>query len=126
MGDALIFHSLTLHQALPNVTEDRLRVSLDNRYQALGLPIAEQMLVPHLSPHSALTWEQVYEGWKSTDLQYYWEKFDLEVVPRDGSYSEKGFAEALVLAGEGDARAELHLKRAIERDPRFRPGESRR
>ncbi len=117
MGDALIFHSLTLHQALPNVTEDRLRVSLDNRYQALDVPIAEQMLAPHLSAHSALTWEQVYEGWKSTDLQYYWEKLDLEVAPRDGSYSEKGFADALVLAGEGDARAELHLKRTIQRDP---------
>ena len=38
MGDALIFHSLTLHQALPNVTDDRLRVSLDNRYQALVFP----------------------------------------------------------------------------------------
>ena len=117
MGDALIFHSLTLHQALPNVTEDRLRVSLDNRYQAFGIPIAEQMLTPHLSTHSPLTWEQIYEGWESTDLKYYWKKLDLEIVPQDTSYSEKGFAEALVLAGEGDERAELHLRRAIQRDP---------
>jgi hypothetical protein len=38
MGDALIFPSLTVHQALPNLTQDRLRVSLDNRYQALSQP----------------------------------------------------------------------------------------
>ena len=41
VGDSLIFPSLTVHQALPNVTEDRMRVSLDNRYQAFGRPIAE-------------------------------------------------------------------------------------
>ena len=48
-GDALIFPSLTVHQALPNYTEDRLRISLDNRYQAQGEPIAQHMLDPHLT-----------------------------------------------------------------------------
>ena len=121
IGDALIFHSLTLHRALPNVTEDRIRVSLDNRYQALGLPIAEQMLVPHLSNYLDISWQQIYSGWKSDDLQYYWKRLDLPVTPRDASYSEKGFAEALSLAAEGDKRARVHLQRAIEREPDSEP-----
>ena len=31
-GDALFFPALTIHKALPNYTQDRLRLSLDNRY----------------------------------------------------------------------------------------------
>lgn len=33
LGDALIFHSYTIHKALPNLTKDQLRISIDNRYQ---------------------------------------------------------------------------------------------
>ena len=57
VGDTLIFPFLTIHKALPNVTEDRLRVSLDNRYQRVGDPIAEHMLNPHLSSMSPLSWD---------------------------------------------------------------------
>lgn len=121
IGDALIFHSLTLHRALPNLTEDRLRISLDNRYQALGIPIAEQMLEPHLSSHRNLTWDEVYADWQSEDLQYYWKRLELSVSPRDPSYSEQGFAEALSLAAEGDERARIHLERAVERAPDSEP-----
>jgi ectoine hydroxylase-related dioxygenase (phytanoyl-CoA dioxygenase family) len=32
-GDFLVFHSYTIHKALPNLTQDRLRLSIDNRYQ---------------------------------------------------------------------------------------------
>ncbi len=32
-GDFLIFHAYTIHKALPNLTKDRLRLSVDNRYQ---------------------------------------------------------------------------------------------
>ena len=32
-GDVIIFSSLTVHRALPNVTADRLRVSVDYRYR---------------------------------------------------------------------------------------------
>ena len=117
MGDSLIFHSLLLHRALPNLTEDRLRVSLDNRYQALGLAIAEHMLEPHLAGFSPLSWEEVYADWQSQEFQYYWKDLELPVIPKDMSFSDKGFAEALELAGNGDAKAHLHLKRTIERDP---------
>ncbi|MDA1330836.1 MAG: phytanoyl-CoA dioxygenase family protein [Chloroflexi bacterium] len=33
LGDALIFHSYCIHKALPNLTKDQLRISIDNRYQ---------------------------------------------------------------------------------------------
>jgi hypothetical protein len=40
-GDVLIFHSHTIHKALPNLTKDRLRLSTDNRYTRAGDAIAE-------------------------------------------------------------------------------------
>lgn len=33
LGDVLIFHSHTVHKALPNLSGNRLRLSIDNRYQ---------------------------------------------------------------------------------------------
>jgi len=41
VGDFLVFHSLAIHKALPNLTPDRLRFSTDNRYQREGDAIAE-------------------------------------------------------------------------------------
>ncbi|KAB2887507.1 MAG: phytanoyl-CoA dioxygenase family protein, partial [Kofleriaceae bacterium] len=32
-GDVLFFSALTIHRALPNVTADQLRVSVDYRYR---------------------------------------------------------------------------------------------
>jgi ectoine hydroxylase-related dioxygenase (phytanoyl-CoA dioxygenase family) len=117
IGDALIFLALTVHKALPNLTEDRLRVSLDNRYQAIGDPIAEHMLAPHLNALSELRWDDVYRDWQSDDLKYYWKDLDTPVVPRDFSYSNQGFSEALTLAQNGDEQALLHLTRVVKRDP---------
>lgn len=118
-GDSLIFPALTVHKALPNVTEDRLRVSLDNRYQAIGDTIGEHMLHPHLNIFNQLTWEEVYRDWpeESEDLQYYWKSIDNPVHPRDMSYIEQGIAEAVERAKGGDAHARHYLNRFIERDP---------
>ena len=116
VGDTLIFPALTIHKALPNLTEDRLRVSLDNRYQAVDDPIAEHMLEPHLNVFNSLKWEHVYQNWESDALKYYWKDHDLTILPRDFSYGNKGFEEALALARDGDEGAILHLNRAIKRD----------
>jgi ectoine hydroxylase-related dioxygenase (phytanoyl-CoA dioxygenase family) len=35
-GDVLVFHSHTIHKALPNLTKDQLRISTDNRYARVG------------------------------------------------------------------------------------------
>ncbi|MBM3265530.1 MAG: phytanoyl-CoA dioxygenase family protein [candidate division Zixibacteria bacterium] len=98
IGDSLIFHSLTVHQALPNVTEDRLRVSLDNRYQAVAEPIAEHMLQPHLQGHHMLTWDDVYRDWTSTELQYYWKTLPIDEMARIERWGTQSFNEALALA----------------------------
>lgn len=81
-GDALIFHSYSIHRALVNLSQRRLRVSVDYRYQGASQPIVEDSLRPH---YERLTWEQVYCGWQRKDIQYYWHQFALNVVPRDFS-----------------------------------------
>ena len=117
IGDTLIFPALTIHKALPNLTEDRLRVSLDNRYQRVTDPIAEHMLTPHLSSMSPLSWEDVYADWDSAEFQYYWKKHDLTVLPKIREYLDTAFDEAVALAQGGDHRAKLHLQRIATRDP---------
>lgn len=49
VGDALFFHSYTIHKAMPNLTANQLRVSTDNRYQRPKDDIAPDSLQPHLS-----------------------------------------------------------------------------
>ena len=122
IGDTLIFHSLTVHQALPNRTADRLRISLDNRYQAQDLPIAEHMLLPHLRTHHELTWDEVYRDWGSQDLQYYWQCLDLKRLPKDESWAARAFEEALSRARHGDTEAQHHLARIVKRDPNSEQG----
>jgi ectoine hydroxylase-related dioxygenase (phytanoyl-CoA dioxygenase family) len=46
-GDALFFHSFTIHKALPNLTADRMRLSTDNRYQRPQDEIEPGALRPH-------------------------------------------------------------------------------
>jgi hypothetical protein len=46
-GDLLLFHSHTIHAALDNRTRDRLRVSLDYRYQRADADIDPSSLEPH-------------------------------------------------------------------------------
>lgn len=123
IGDTLIFPALTIHKALPNLTEDRLRVSLDNRYQRVGDPIAEHMLNPHLSSMSPLTWEDVYRDWDSKEFQYYWKPLANPVVPKITRYLDRAFDEAVALAKQGDSRATLHLRRIAGRDAESEQGQ---
>lgn len=46
-GDALFFHSFTVHKANPNLSGDRLRLSTDNRYQRPNEKIEPGALLPH-------------------------------------------------------------------------------
>ena len=79
LGDVLFFHSHTVHQGLPNLSGDRLRLSVDFRYQRASDPVMEKMLAPH---QYRLSWEEVYADWKSDKYQYYWKKFSLKPVPK--------------------------------------------
>ncbi len=46
-GDALFFHSLCVHKALPNRTRNSLRLSTDNRFQKPDDAIDTGALRPH-------------------------------------------------------------------------------
>jgi hypothetical protein len=117
LGDTLFFPALTVHKALPNLTEDRMRISLDNRYQAVGGRIAEHQLVPHMTDVSPLTWEEVYADWKSDELKYYWTKVSFKKTRRYWGYSRKRYDEAMELARRHDTRGILALRRTIKANP---------
>lgn len=61
-GDVVLFHSLTIHAGTPNRT-DRLRVSVDYRYQRATEPIARAYTEPQ---GTARRWADVTPGWTST------------------------------------------------------------
>lgn len=77
-GDVLLFHSLTIHAASPNLS-DRLRISLDCRFQDYGRPLHPANLV--FSGESGKSWEKTYTGWRSGELKYYWRKMPLTFQP---------------------------------------------
>ncbi|MCC7358914.1 MAG: phytanoyl-CoA dioxygenase family protein [Anaerolineales bacterium] len=79
-GDVLIFHSLTVHRAVPNTYPDRVRLSVDYRYQPVSLPVEEKSLLPHCN---LLPWDQIYAGWQTTDMQYDWRQYPLTYATFD-------------------------------------------
>ncbi|WP_162300095.1 phytanoyl-CoA dioxygenase family protein [Kineobactrum sediminis] len=78
VGDVLLFPALTVHSALENKDPERMRLSVDYRYQLEGEALTENSLKPHFS---RLSWEEIYRDWQSTDLQYYWYKKRFDVIP---------------------------------------------
>lgn len=119
IGDVLVFHSLTVHGALPNRTADRLRISADFRYQRASDPFAEHMLRP---TGGRLTWEEVYAGWDRDDLKYYWKDLTMVTEPYDYRYYEQRDREVFALAREGDRHAAEFLVTISQRshDPETR------
>jgi ectoine hydroxylase-related dioxygenase (phytanoyl-CoA dioxygenase family) len=78
-GDVLLFGALTVHASLHNATS-RMRISVDFRYQCEGEEASDLVLKPHFE---RLSWEEIYAGWKSDALKYYWRDLDFPVVPYD-------------------------------------------
>jgi ectoine hydroxylase-related dioxygenase (phytanoyl-CoA dioxygenase family) len=76
-GDVLIFHSLTVHAASLN-TSDQLRISLDCRFQDVARPIDPANLV---FPGGGTSWDTTYAGWRSDELKYYWKRIPLRFSP---------------------------------------------
>ena len=112
IGDVMIFHSLVVHRALPNLS-DRLRQSIDVRYQRLSEPTLKKNLGTYTG---ICTWEEVYAGWKSKELQYYWKKLDVKTVPWDWQYYDKRAELAFAMAEEGDEEARIVLLRILQQD----------
>ena len=76
-GDVLIFPCFTVHRALRATLTNRIRLSLDVRYQPDNEPIEARSLLPHCD----LSWDEIYAGWTSRELQYYWKSLNLEPSP---------------------------------------------
>ncbi len=114
LGDALVFHSMTVHKGLPNRSEC-IRHSMDPRYQRADEPISEVSMRPY---SGCGTWEEVYADWTTEDLKYYWERQNPKVVPFDWQYYERRDEMAFELAAAGDETARAALMRIVQRDPK--------
>ena len=111
-GDVLVFSDTTVHQALPNRSRE-IRQSFDARYQPASQAVADKNLEPYSGTG---TWEEVYAGWSSTEDQYYWRKFDLNVVPLDTRYYDRRDEMAFDMASRGEIAARDALLRIVQRD----------
>jgi ectoine hydroxylase-related dioxygenase (phytanoyl-CoA dioxygenase family) len=77
-GDVLIFHSLTVHAAAPNISE-RMRISLDCRFQDARRVLNPSNLV--FAGESGKSWEKTYTNWRSDNLKFYWKTLPLTFRP---------------------------------------------
>ena len=77
-GDVLIFHSLTVHAASPNLS-DQMRLSIDCRFQDARRALNPANLV--FAGESGKSWEKTYAGWTSDELKFYWKKLPLTLQP---------------------------------------------
>jgi ectoine hydroxylase-related dioxygenase (phytanoyl-CoA dioxygenase family) len=84
-GDVLLFHSLCVHRATDNRTPDRVRVSVDYRYQGISQPVEGRSLLPHFN---RLSWDEIYQGWDSRELRYYWTRRELTITEFTRRYHE--------------------------------------
>ena len=84
-GDVLMFRSLTVHAASPNVS-DRVRVSIDCRFQDYGRALDPANLV--FSGESGKSWAKTYAGWRSEELQFYWKRLPLTLQPSKAEIEE--------------------------------------
>ena len=77
-GDVLLFHSLTVHAAAPNRSQ-QLRISMDCRFQDYRRALNPANLA--FAGESGKSWEKTYASWHSDDLKYYWKTLPLEFRP---------------------------------------------
>ena len=111
-GDVLLFHSMTVHKGVPNRSE-RLRMSMDVRYQRVSEPFNLDNANPDGQP---LSWEEVYAGWQSDALKYYWRRLPLTLKPFDRTWFDRRDALGFEFGAAGDPRARSVLQRIVARD----------
>ena len=113
-GDVLVHNCLTVHRALPNRSGDRMRLSVDFRFQPVSEPICAQNVEPL---RNMATWDELYRDWPDDDLKYYWRRHDLRLVPFDWSHYRRRDEMAFAMAEAGDVRARSALQRVAANDP---------
>ncbi len=112
-GDVVIFHSMAVHRAAPNLT-DRLRQSVDARYQPANEPIVETSLSPYAGTG---TWEEIYADWRSDELKYYWRNQNPRLAEFDRQYYDRRDRMPFDMARSGAQKARAALLRVVQRDP---------
>jgi len=74
-GDLLLFKMLTIHAASENLSQHRLRLSIDFRYTGESHVINDEWMVPHLSPNNPdMNWNFLESEWKDSPTAHYWER----------------------------------------------------
>jgi len=112
VGDVLLFHSMTVHKGLSN-RSDKLRMSMDVRYQLVNEPFNIDNANPDGQP---LSWEEVYADWRSDALKYYWRRLPLTLQSFDPQWFDKRDALGFELGEAGDPRSRSVLQRIVARD----------
>jgi len=90
-GDVLMFHSLTVHAASPNLS-DRMRISMDCRFQDYRRAIHPGNLA--FAGDSGKSWERTYANWRSNELKYYWKRIPLHFEPSASEIEQLSRSEA--------------------------------
>ena len=111
-GDVLFFHSMTVHKGVPN-RGDRLRMSMDVRYQLVSEPFNPDNANADAQP---LAWDSIYAGWKNDALKYYWRRLPLTLRDFDRQWFDKRDTLAFELGEQRDPRARSVLQRIVARD----------
>jgi hypothetical protein len=112
-GDVLFFHSLAVHKGVPNRSR-HLRMSMDVRYQLVSEPFNPDNANADGQP---LAWDDIYAGWKSDALKYYWKRLPLTVRDFDRTWFDMRDAIGFRLGEQRDPRARSVLQRIVARDP---------
>lgn len=112
-GDALIFSCMTVHRGVPN-RSDRMRLSVDFRYQPLADPVTAEWLTPH---RGAVDWETLYRDLADDTHKFYWRDLPLTIAEWDPHWYAARDAQAFALAERGDPRALATLRRIAAKDP---------
>jgi ectoine hydroxylase-related dioxygenase (phytanoyl-CoA dioxygenase family) len=110
-GDVLVFPALTVHASMHNASEFYMRLAVDFRYQQEGEELTEGVLHPHFERQ---TWDDIYAGWKSDRLQYYWKGLDYKVVPFEDFPLEREDADVRAFMAY-EQRRDARLRRRTER-----------
>lgn len=89
LGDVLLFHSMTIHAGKSNKTDNKIRFSLDCRFQNANDPIRKDSLCSHWNELFGIDWEKIYEGWDAkSPYKYYWRKFKNVVDHTEGTFQQ--------------------------------------
>jgi len=110
-GDALIFHSMTVHAASANRSH-QLRISLDCRFQNYDRAIHPGNLA--FAGESGKSWDAMYAHWRSEDLKYYWKGVPLKFQPSKSEIEELSKSAEPATTRARYARILSQLKHCVE------------